>query len=82
LTAKKKRIINLESLARNHTERAIQVIAGVMDNGTEEANRLRAADILIDRGWGRPSQQQTTEIKGKIEVVVRDIAAEKAKKKT
>jgi hypothetical protein len=82
LVTKKKRIVDLDSLARAYTDRAIKILGGVLENGVEEANRIRAADILLDRGWGRPKQQQTTEVRGAIEVMIRDIAAEKAKKKT
>ena len=80
-TPKKKVPIDLDSLARAYTQQAIQTIGGVMINGTEEANRLRAADILLDRGWGRPKQQQTTTVQGGLDLIIRDIAAEKAKKK-
>ena len=33
--------------------------------------RLRAATILLDRGWGKPAQDQTHEIKGEIKVTLR-----------
>jgi hypothetical protein len=33
--------------------------------------RLRAANILLERGWGRPQQDQTHEIKGEIKVTLR-----------
>ena len=41
-----------------------------MENG-EEGSRIRAADILLDRGWGRPKQDNSHEVKGEIKVVLR-----------
>jgi hypothetical protein len=69
----------LQSLARNHTERAIQTIAGVMDSGSSENVRVTAADILLSRGWGRPFQQvkHTGAEGGSIEVVIRNLMDEK-----
>ena len=56
--------VNLESMARTHTETAIKVIAGVM-NSPKSANsdRLRAAEILIDRAYGKAAS--SLEISGK-----------------
>ena len=68
---KRKPLADLGSLARAHTERAIQTIAGIMEKGTEESNRLRAADILLDRGFGRAKQDNTHELKGEVRVILR-----------
>ena len=70
-TPKKKLPLDLGSLARAYTERAIQTLAGVLENSTEESNRIRAADILLDRGWGRPKQDNTTTLQGEVRVVLR-----------
>lgn len=43
-------------MARQHTDRAIQVLAGIMDNGATEQARIAASLALMDRGWGKPSQ--------------------------
>lgn len=52
----------IKSLARAHTERAIQVLAGIMDNpNSGDAARVQAANSLIDRGWGKPAQAITGE---------------------
>jgi hypothetical protein len=62
--AAKKRQVNLESMARAHTETAIRTIAGVMNNKKAgNGDRLRAAEILMDRGWGKAAS--TLEITGK-----------------
>lgn len=44
-------------LARDHTERAVETINEIMSDGFEEArDRLRAAEILLDRGHGKAAQ--------------------------
>lgn len=47
----------IKSLARAHTESAVNVLAGIM-NQTEAppAARVSAAEALLSRGWGKPSQ--------------------------
>ena len=47
--------IEIRSLARAHTERAIQTLAGVMDaTDAPHSARVAAASALLDRGWGKP----------------------------
>lgn len=49
--------LEIRSLARAHTETAINVLVGVMTN--EEAPhsaRVTASEALLNRGWGKPSQ--------------------------
>ena len=46
-------------------------LAGLMKNGLEEATRVRCADILLDRGFGRPKQESTHELKGEVRVILR-----------
>jgi hypothetical protein len=70
---KRKPLIDLGSLARSHTERAVKTIAGLMDNGLEESTRLRAADILLDRGFGRPKQETSNEVKGELNIIMRKV---------
>jgi len=67
----KRKQIDLGSLARAHTERAIQTLAGLMEKGLEEGTRVRCADILLDRGFGRPKQETTTELRGEVRVLLR-----------
>lgn len=47
----------IRSLARSYTEAAINCLVGVMskENAPESA-RVAAANSLLDRGWGKPSQ--------------------------
>lgn len=47
----------IASLARQHTERAIQVLVGIATNeDSNDAARVAAADKLLDRGWGKAVQ--------------------------
>jgi len=47
----------IRSLARGHTESAINCLAGIMNKETApEAARISAANSLLDRGWGKAAQ--------------------------
>jgi hypothetical protein len=67
----KKTPTELDSLARAYTEQAVLTLGGIMINGAEESSRIRAADILLDRGWGRPKQDNTHTLSGEVRVVLR-----------
>ena len=44
-----------DGLAREHTERAIETIANVMNDWTaEDRDRISAANALLDRAHGKP----------------------------
>jgi hypothetical protein len=46
----------IKSLARSYTELAIQTLAGIIQNGTQDSARVSAAQVLLDRGWGKATQ--------------------------
>jgi hypothetical protein len=47
----------IRSLARSHTRAALTVLAAIMNkDGAPEAARVAAANALLDRGWGKPTQ--------------------------
>ncbi len=46
----------MRRLARMFTNRAIEVLAEIMDRGENDKVRAQAAEALLDRGWGRPPQ--------------------------
>lgn len=47
----------IRSLARSHTESAINVLSGIMNEpDAPHAARVSAATSLLDRGWGKPTQ--------------------------
>jgi hypothetical protein len=46
-----------DTLAREHTERAVATIAEIMDDTfAEDRDRLSAAREILDRGHGKPAQ--------------------------
>ena len=47
--------MSASELARQHTERAIEVLAEVLNEG-EDKDRIRAAESLLDRGHGKAAQ--------------------------
>ena len=71
----------IKSLARQHAERSIQRLAGIMDGSKDDAAATRAAIALLDRGYGKPNQPTEAKIEGKVEIVLRDIAAEVLKRR-
>lgn len=47
----------IKSLARSHTETAVNTLVGIMNqNEAPAAARVTAAQALLDRGWGKPTQ--------------------------
>lgn len=49
--------IEIRSLARGHTESALKTLAAIMRQPkSPAAARVAAAQALLDRGWGKPSQ--------------------------
>jgi len=48
---------DIRSLARSHTSTALKTLAGIMEQAdAPPAARVSAAQALLDRGWGKPSQ--------------------------
>lgn len=47
----------IKSLARSHTEAALNTLVGVMNQPeAPAAARVAAANSLLDRGWGKATQ--------------------------
>src|SRR6516162_8456026 len=46
----------VRELAREHTVAAIKKLVSIMTTGQSEQAQLRAANSLLDRGWGKPTQ--------------------------
>lgn len=47
----------IRSLARSHTETALNVLAGIMNEPeAPHAAKVAAANSLLDRGWGKAAQ--------------------------
>jgi len=54
--------MNIKSLARAHTDRAIETLKGIMNQPkAPAAARVSAAQALLDRGWGKAAQPLTGE---------------------
>jgi hypothetical protein len=48
---------DIRSLARGHTEGALATLASIMHSAeAPPAARVAAANSLLDRGWGKPTQ--------------------------
>jgi hypothetical protein len=43
-----------DALARTHVQKAIDTLVNVMDFAEKDADRVKAADIILDRGYGKP----------------------------
>jgi translation initiation factor IF-2 len=46
----------IDDLAREHAPDAIGVLVEEMQNAVESRDRIRAAEAVLDRGYGKPSQ--------------------------
>ena len=49
-------LAEVRQLARQHTALAIQKLAHIAEHGHSEMAQIAAANALLDRGWGRPTQ--------------------------
>ena len=47
----------VKALAREWTGEAIATLAGIMRSSKNDSTRVKAAEILLDRGWGKPKQE-------------------------
>ena len=48
---------NIAAIARTHSEQAINTLHGLMMSAERETTRLAAAAAILDRAYGKPSQQ-------------------------
>jgi len=66
----------MQELARLHSVEAIETAVRIMRTGKSETSRLVAANMLLDRGWGKPRQSVDVEQQGRsLEDILRAIAA-------
>ena len=72
---------DLRSLARLHTEGAVQTLSGIMyEPKCPPSARVQAAGLLLERGWGKAAQPITGEDGGEITIVIRRLMDEDAAK--
>ena len=62
----------VRSLARVQTESVIRSLAGIALRGESETARVSACGMLLDRGWGKPGNDDGS-MDGEIRVVIRHI---------
>ena len=53
-----KTVKDIQKLAREHTAEAMETIVQILKKG-RPAERIQAAKIILERGWGRPPQQES-----------------------
>ncbi len=64
----------LGSLARSHTESAVNTLAGIMNEPTSPAaSRVQAASALLDRGWGKAKQTIEADVTSDVMALLRAV---------
>jgi hypothetical protein len=76
-TPKKRLPLDLKSLARSYTERAVLTLAGVSESSESDAARVTAAIALLDRGWGKPNQPHDAKVDGELRITIRKMLDDK-----
>jgi len=65
---------DIRSLCRAYTDATVRIVAGIAQNSESEDTRVRAINMLWERGWGRPAQPHTGEDgEGDIRITIRNI---------
>ena len=75
---------DLRSLCRAYTDTTVRIVAGIAQSeDSKHADRLRAAEMLWERGWGRPAQPHTgADGESDIRITIRQIMEGSTKKET
>jgi hypothetical protein len=69
-------LTKIASLARQHTEKGIETLGGLATAHPDPQVKLKALEMLFDRGWGRVSQEVNVgpqEGKPALEIILRHI---------
>jgi hypothetical protein len=53
--------VDLIAACKEKTPEALEVIQDLMTNSTNDRVRLAAAEYILDRAWGKPTQRQEIE---------------------
>jgi|GEM_PF-2364212 len=56
-SGKPKGLSEVKRLAREHTAEALKTLVEIMRNGQKGADRVKASEVLLNRGWGTPSAE-------------------------
>jgi hypothetical protein len=46
----------IKAIAQPYSEQAVKTLAQIMQTGESEGARVSAANAILDRAWGKPSQ--------------------------
>lgn len=67
--------IDLVAFCKAKTPAALEVIEKIMIEGTNERNRLAAAQAIIERAYGKPKEtvEMDAQLSGRIETITRRI---------
>ena len=66
----------IATLARGYTERCVKVLGGLAENHPDPEIKLRAVEMLLNRGWGTVTQEVKhagTSESGAHEIIIRHI---------
>jgi hypothetical protein len=70
----------LEAMCREKTPQALATILTIMETGESERNRLTAAEMVIDRGYGKARQIVDANITMTLEDYLSDVIANRISK--
>lgn len=69
-TSRARTPIEIRSLARSHTETAIRVLVDIMRSAdATPAARASAANMILDRGWGKAAQPLENSDEGVLQLI-------------
>lgn len=69
---------DIRSLARAHTEKAVRTLVGIMSQPkAPAAARVSAAEAILSRGWGKPTQPISGDEENPLQVIQRVIVGSK-----
>lgn len=64
----------LKEAFRDHTMDALETLVEIMlDKRARNFDRVRAAECILDRGWGRPNQQVEVDVLHNVPIVFNEI---------
>ena len=68
---------DIKSLARTHSEAAIRTLAHIAAQSGSDSARVAACQVLLDRGWGKPTQSHAGPSgAGAVNVIIRHLLGE------
>lgn len=63
---------DIRALARAHTDKALKVLVDALKD-TDPQVRVRAANSLLDRGYGKPTQEIDANIRGSLTTILESL---------